>query len=88
MTAGEGLAGYVRFRSTIPDFEPQEWPLAYSIHASLGTPVGQPVHFPGPVPWYAMSFPCMKRNETISPYAVFVVASTALQSVSASIAYL
>jgi len=88
MTAAEGLAGYIRFRSTLPDFEPQEWPYFYAIHASLGAPVGAPVHFPGPVRFYAMSFPLMKRNETISPYAVNVVASTANISVSATVAYL
>jgi len=55
MTAAEGLAGYVRMRSTMPDFEPQEWPYYYSIHASLGTPVGVPVSMTTPRFW-CMSF--------------------------------
>ena len=87
MTAGEGLAGYVRMRSTLPDFEPQEWPFYYSMNASLGTPVGQPVSMTNPRFW-CMSFPLQKRNETISPYSVFVVASTANISVSVTAAFL
>jgi len=61
MTAGEGLAAYVRMRSTIPDFEPQEWPLNYQMNASLGTPVGQPYFIPFPFFW-GTSFPCTKAQ--------------------------
>ena len=87
MTAAEGLAGYVRCRSTMPDFEPQEWPYCYMINASLGTPVGQPVALPWPRFW-SMSFPASHRNETVSPYAVNVVASTANIGVAVTVAFL
>lgn len=87
MTAGEGIIGYVRMRSTIPDFEPQEWPYCYQSNASLGTPVGQPYFIPFPFFW-GTSFPATKKNETISPANVLVVASTANLQIAATVAYL
>ena len=86
MTAAEEMVGMVRFRSTMPDFEPQEWPMRYSIHPSLGTPVGQPV-CPFSAKAYGTQFSTTKKNETVSPYAVLNVASTADIAVSAAVYY-
>ena len=71
----------------MPDFEPQEWPYCYMLNASLGAPVGQPVTLGNPVFW-CWNFPASRRNETISPYAVNVVASTANIQVATTVAFL
>ncbi len=85
MTGGEEIIGFVRYRSTIADVEPQEWPLnAYG--APLGTPVGQ-----GGVleesKAMAAWFPAPRSRATISPNVVLVAAVTTGHSVVASVYY-
>ena len=86
MTAGEEVVGFVRFRSTIPDFEPQEWPFRAAIGAPLGTPVGLGAN---PQQMFAMgtSFPMTGQSETITPNVVLNVAITTGHACVATVYY-
>lgn len=75
MTAGEEVNGYVEYTSTIPDFSPQKWPLAFAVNAPLGTPVGAGAA-PIEVPSFATYFPKSSQNETISAKVALNVAIT------------
>jgi hypothetical protein len=86
MTAAEEMVGFIRMRSSMPDFDPQEWPYRYSLAASLGTPVGQGVHFQTCRPW-GWSFPTTHKNETVTPYNVLNVASSATLAVMCCVYY-
>ena len=65
-TAGEERVGYVIYRSTMPDWDPQEWPFIYAVNAPLGTAVGKGMEAQAVQPFCA-SFPTTKKNETLSP---------------------
>ena len=83
MTEAEEVIGFVRYRSSIADYEPQEWPLnAYS--APLGTPVGVGAHMDAipPMPAY-LTAPAARA--TITPNVVLVAAVTTGHSVAASV---
>lgn len=85
MTAGEEIIGFVRYRSSIPDYEPQEWPLnAYG--APLGTPVGAGAWTPA-IPAMAAYIPKAKTRATVTPNIVLVAAVTTGHSVVASVYY-
>jgi len=75
MTAGEERVGYCTYTSTIPDFDPQEWPFAYAVNAPLGTPVGAGANAPICKP-FAASFPMTGKNETLSTVISLNVAVT------------
>jgi hypothetical protein len=75
LAGAEERVGYVKLRSTIPNFDPQEWPLVFAIAPSLGTPVGKGVEIQDATPWM-MGFPKVSQNETVSAYFVFNVAIT------------
>lgn len=85
MTAAEEIIGFVRYRSSFTDYEPQEWPLnAYS--APLGTPVGTGGHIPA-IPKMAAFLRAPNSRATISPRVVLVAAVTTGHSVVASAYY-
>lgn len=85
MTAGEEVIGFVRYRSSIADIEPQEWPLnAYA--AALGTPVGVGGVLEESRPM-ATWFPSPGSRATISPFVVLVAAVTTGHSVQATAYY-
>jgi hypothetical protein len=65
-TAGEEVVGYTTYRSTMPDWDPQEWPFAFAVNAALGTAVGKGMEGQMVRP-FACSFPTTKKNETLSP---------------------
>ena len=74
--AAEDMNGFVRFRSSISGFEPQEWPLTGS-NAPIGTAVG--VGFSDELAGmtYPMWFPKKPGSlATITPSAVWLVAVT------------
>lgn len=75
MTAGEERCGYVELTSTIGDFSPQKWPLAYGINAPLGTAVGQGVTIAESLR-YAWYFQKARQNETITAKVFLNVAIT------------
>ena len=75
MTAGEEINGWVEYTSTIPDFTPQKWPLAFAIGAPLGTPVGTGANAPR-VPAMAAYFPKGGNNEKITAKIGLVAAVT------------
>ena len=85
MTAGEEIIGFVRYRSTIGDFTPQEWPLN-AWGAPLGTPVGNGAYVSS-VPPLAGFVKTPGSRATISPFVVLVAAVTTGHSVSASVFY-
>jgi hypothetical protein len=74
-TAGEERVGYCTYRSTVPDWDPQEWPFAAAINAPLGTAVGKGLEIQAPIAM-ATSFPLTGKNETISTTIVLNVAVT------------
>ena len=85
MTAGEEIIGFVRYRSSIADVEPQEWPLnAYA--AALGTPVGRGGSVPK-IPALATWIPTPSKRSTITPNVVLVAAVTTGHSVATSVFY-
>lgn len=86
MTAGEERVGFVRFRSTIPDFEPMEIPFATAFGAPLGTPVGSGAN-PQAVCPIAVDIPLTGNTETITPYAVLNVAVTTGDQVYTTVYY-
>jgi hypothetical protein len=86
MTAGEEVVAYVEYTSTIPDFGPQKWPLAFGVNAPLGTPVGQGVA-PQIVAPMACWFPKSGQNETISAKVALNVAITTGHPVVSTIYY-
>lgn len=86
MTAAEERVGFVRFRSTIPDFEPMEIPFRSAIGAPLGTPVGgganpQVMHAMG------LDIPLTGNTETINPFVVLNAAVTTGDPVFATVYY-
>ncbi len=85
-TAGEESIGEIDFRSTIPDFGPQNWPIGIAYSASLGTPTESP-QTPS-CPAYGVSIPLPSpANETIVPYARLNVARTVGNQVSCTVFY-
>lgn len=86
VTAGEEIAGFVRYRSSMPNFEPQEWPFVAGFAAPLGTPVGKGAEIQtcGPM---AAHFPTTGKNETITPNVVLNVAITTGNPVVAAAYY-
>lgn len=86
MTAGEEVVGFARFRSTMPDFEPQEWPFRAAVGAALGTPVGKGAELQTCLP-YGTSFPTTGQTETITPYIVLNVAITTGHAAVATVYY-
>jgi hypothetical protein len=74
-TAGEERVGYCIYRSTVPDWDPQEWPFMCGINAPLGTAVGKGVELQSVQP-FAASFPMTGKNETISTTITLNVAVT------------
>ena len=73
--AAEELIGYIRYRSSIPNFDPQEW-LLPGCGAPLGTAVGNGVYFESPAD-YVTWFPKDKAlKATVSPKVVWVAAVT------------
>ncbi len=82
MTDGEQVSGFVRYRSSIVDFEPQEWPLN-GYNAPLGTPVGAGGFLPS-IPAMAASLKAPKARATITPNVVLTTAVTTGHSVSAT----
>ena len=83
MTADEEVIGFVRYRSSISDYEPQEWLLnAYA--PPLGTPVGAGGHLPA-IPAMAGYLTTPESRATITPNVVLVAAVTTGHSVSASV---
>ncbi len=83
MTGGEEVIGFVRYRSSIADYEPQEWPLN-AFAAPLGTPVGTGGHLPI-VPAMAGFLKAPAARATVTPAVVLVAAVTTGHSVSASV---
>lgn len=82
-TAAEEVVGFVRYRSSIVDYEPQEWPLnAYG--APLGTAVGGFENTPS-IPSMAAYLKAPTARATITPNVVLVAAVTTGHSVSASV---
>lgn len=75
MTAGEEVCGYQIWRSSMPDFDPQEWPFVFGVNAPLGTPVGKGMEGQVVQP-FAASFPCTGKNETLSSLITLNVAIT------------
>jgi len=74
--AAEEAIGFVRFRSSLSSFEPQEW-LLPGTGAPLGTAVGVGWFFERAAMDYAMWFP--KKGQTlttVSPNVVWVAATT------------
>lgn len=74
-TAGEERVGYNIYRSTVPDWDPQEWPFQAAINAPLGTAVGKGAEVQAIQP-FATSFPMTGKNETISTTIILNVAVT------------
>jgi len=69
MTAGEERVGYIVYNSSMPSWDPQEWPIGAAIGAPLGTPVGKGAEVQV-MRQMAMGFPTTGQNETITPNVV------------------
>jgi hypothetical protein len=85
-TAGEERVGFMRFRSTIPDFEPQEWPGRVAVNAPLGTAVGTG-SFAFNIRPYGTSFATTGKNETVTPYWLYNVVVTTGDGVVGQVLY-
>ncbi len=83
MTADEEIIGFVRYRSSIADMDPQEWPMN-AWGAPLGTPVGGGAEL-AESRAMAMWTPTPGSRATISPTVVLVAAVTTGHSVVASV---
>ena len=83
MTDGEQVSGFVRYRSSIADYEPQEWPLN-GYNAPLGTPVGLGGFLPA-IPSMAAYLSAPTARATITPNVVLTTAITTGHSVSAGV---
>ncbi len=83
MTDGEQVSGFVRYRSSIADYEPQEWPLN-GFNAPLGTPVGGGGNLPA-IPSLAAYLTAPRARATITPNVVLTTAVTTGHSVSATV---
>jgi len=86
MTAGEEVVGSVTLRSTLTDFDSQEWPFVASIAPPLGTPVGKGAELQEMAPMAAF-FPLDGKNNTITPYVKLNVAVTTGHAVFVAIYY-
>ena len=75
MTAGEEVVGSVTLRSTLTDFDSQEWPFLAAVNPPLGTPVGKGAELQEMSPMAAY-FPLDGKNNTITPYCKLNVAIT------------
>ncbi len=82
MTDGEQISGFMRYRSSIADYEPQEWPLN-GYNAPLGTPVGAGGFTPM-IPSMAAFLMAPKARATITPNVILTTAITTGHSVSAT----
>ena len=82
MTDGEQISGFMRYRSSIADYEPQEWPLN-GYNAPLGTPVGAGGFTPA-IPAMAAFLKAPNARATITPNVVLTTAVTTGHSVSAT----
>lgn len=85
--AAEELIGFIRYRSSIPNFEPQEW-LMPGCGAPLGTAVGTGSSFPSAAD-YATFFPKdVGELTTVTPNVVWVAAvTTNAPTVSADVSW-
>ena len=87
-TGGEEINGFVRCRSNMRGFEPQDWPLIAAFNAPLGTPVGHGMAIQYPAEYMAAYWPVTAvKSPTVTPNAILVVASGSNVSVSASVAF-
>jgi len=87
MTAGEEVVGYMRVRSSMPDFDPCEIPFAFGVGAPLGTPVGKGLEAQSPHP-VAYSFKKKANiNESIRGYVVLNAAITTGHPASLTVYY-
>lgn len=75
MTAGEGICGYIRLKSDIPDWDPQEWPFGIAFGAPLGTPVGSGASGED-IAEMATSFKLDGKQHTVSGYSLLAKAIT------------
>ncbi len=83
MTDGEQVSGFMRYRSSIADYEPQEWPLN-GYGAPLGTPVGVGGFLPA-IPAMAGYLKAPNARATVTPNVVLTTAITTGHSVSATV---
>ena len=86
ITAGEEVVGSVTIRSTLTDFDSQEWPFVASIAPPLGTPVGKGAELQEMTPMAAY-FPLDGKNNTITPSVKLNVAVTTGHAVFVAIYY-
>lgn len=86
MTEKEPVVGFVRYRSSVKDWEPQEWLFAAAFGAALGTPVGRGAEAQI-APKMAAHMPLSGRNETITPNVVLVAAITTGHGVQSTVYY-
>lgn len=87
MTTAEEVIGFVQYTSTIPDFEPQEWPLLMAYGAPLATPVGKGAEAQIPFGYLGGYFPATGKNETITPSIALVAAVTTGHSVATGVQF-
>ena len=83
MTDGEQITGFVRYRSSIADYEPQEW-LLNAYNAPLGTPVGAG-GVTAAIPAMAGYLVAPAARATVTPNVVLTTAVTTGHSVSATV---
>lgn len=83
MTDGEQVSGFVRYRSSVSDYEPQEWPLN-GYNAPLGTPVGNGGHLAA-IPAMAAYQTLPSSRSTVTPNVVLTTAITTGHSVSSTV---
>lgn len=84
MTAGEEIVGYVTYKSTMPNFDPQKWPFGVAFSAPLGTPVGKGAVAPW-IPAMGMYFPTTGKSEEVQGFVNMNVAITTGNPVSGAI---
>ena len=85
---GEEINGFVRCRSNMRGFEPQDWPFMAAFNAPLGTPVGHGMAYQAPAEYMAAHWPVTAvKGPTVTPNAILVVASGGNVSISASVAF-
>ena len=87
MTQNEYINGWVEYTSTIPDFAPQKWPLAFAQYPPLGTPVGIGAVAQAPFPAMAAYFQKSQQNESITANVNLVKAITTGDPVISTVYY-
>ncbi len=87
-TGGEEINGFVRMRSNMRGFEPQDWPFVAAFNAPLGTAVGHGMAVQARAEYMAAWWPVPDvKSPVITPNALLVVAASDSVSVSASVAF-